>query len=75
MHAPDLTNGFIESWWAHQIQPQRNGEDGADWRELLPEHLLLTATTVSSPDLDRVGGAAALGGQLGCSAPAPAGQH
>ena len=35
------SNGFIEGWWAHQVEPQRNGTDGEGWPELLPRHRLL----------------------------------
>ncbi len=34
------SNGFIEFWWAHQIEPQRTGPDGGDWRVELPAHPL-----------------------------------
>ncbi len=31
-------NSFINFWWARQIEPQRNGTDGEDWRDELPRH-------------------------------------
>jgi uncharacterized protein len=33
-------NGFVEFWWKAQIEPQRNGSEGSDWREELPRHPL-----------------------------------
>ncbi|MEJ2889560.1 CocE/NonD family hydrolase [Actinomycetospora aeridis] len=34
-------NGFVDFWWARQIEPQRNETDGDDWRATLPQHPLL----------------------------------
>ena len=49
------SNGFIEFWWKLQIEPQRNGADGADWREQLPRHPLLDEFhTLRNTDLERV---------------------
>ena len=49
------SNGFIEFWWKLQIEPQRNGAEGADWREQLPRHPLLDEFhAVRNTDLDRV---------------------
>ena len=49
------SNGFIEFWWKLQIEPQRNGAEGADWREQLPRHPLLDEFhDVRNTDLDRV---------------------
>ena len=68
--------GFIELWWGLQVEPQRNGAAGADWREELPQHPLLDAYhEARSTDLSRVDGPAAVRRQLGCAAPASAGQH
>ncbi len=36
-------NGFINLWWPLQVEPQRNGTEGGDWREELPRHPLLDA--------------------------------
>jgi len=48
-------NGFIDSWWAHQIEPQRNSTDGDDWRDLVPQHSLVDDYhRVRTADLDRV---------------------
>jgi len=64
------SNGFIEFWWKLQIEPQRNGADGPDWREQLPRHPLLDEFhTLRNTDLERVAGAAAVGRQLGRVAP------
>jgi predicted acyl esterase len=49
------THGFIEGWWALQIEPQRTGDDGGDWREVLPAHPLLDDYhRARATDLDRV---------------------
>ncbi|GAA4860143.1 CocE/NonD family hydrolase [Actinomycetospora straminea] len=49
------SNGFVEFWWNRQIEPQRTGPDGDDWREVLPQHPLLDAFhEARSTDLDRV---------------------
>lgn len=48
-------NGFVDFWWARQIEPQRNGHDGEDWREVLPQHPLLDDYhRARITDLDRV---------------------
>jgi uncharacterized protein len=47
--------GFIELWWGLQVEPQRNGAAGADWREELPQHPLLDAYhEARTTDLSRV---------------------
>ena len=49
------SNGFIDFWWARQIEPQRTGDDGDDWREVLPQHPLLDDYhRARGTDLDRV---------------------
>ncbi|MEJ2864428.1 CocE/NonD family hydrolase [Actinomycetospora flava] len=49
------THGFIEFWWARQIEPQRTGSDGDDWRTVLPQHPLLDDYhRARTTDLDRV---------------------
>jgi predicted acyl esterase len=49
------SNGFIDFWWQLQIEPQRNGAEGADWREELPAHPLLDEFhEVRDTDLSRV---------------------
>ncbi|UKD57627.1 CocE/NonD family hydrolase [Amycolatopsis sp. FU40] len=48
-------HGFVEFWWNRQITPQRNGEDGDDWREVLPQRPLLDDYHQARiVDLDRV---------------------
>jgi len=47
--------GFTELWWRLQVEPQRNGTDGVDWREELPRHPLLDAFhEARTTDLSRV---------------------
>ncbi|MCD2193162.1 CocE/NonD family hydrolase [Actinomycetospora endophytica] len=49
------SNGFIDFWWDRQIEPQRTGPDGDDWREVLPQHPLLDDYhRARATDLDRV---------------------
>jgi uncharacterized protein len=49
------SNGFIDFWWARQIEPQRNGAEGEDWREALPSHPFLDGYhRERTTDLDRV---------------------
>ena len=67
------SNGFIEFWWKLQIEPQRNGAEGADWREQLPRHPLLDEFHARAQHRSGPGvRAAAVGGQLGRVAPSPA---
>ncbi|MFC5138965.1 CocE/NonD family hydrolase [Actinomycetospora rhizophila] len=48
-------DGFVDFWWDRQIEPQRNGPDGDDWREVLPQHPLLDDYhRERTTDLDRV---------------------
>ena len=64
--------GFIELWWGLQVEPQRNGADGADWREELPRHPLLDAYhEARTTDLGRVR-CRCCRRELGRAAPAPA---
>ena len=49
------SNGFIDFWWALQVEPQRNGTEGEDWRVVLPQHPLVDDYhRVRTVDLDRV---------------------
>lgn len=49
------SNGFVDFWWDRQIEPQRNGTDGEDWREVLPQHRLIDDFhRVRTVDLGRV---------------------
>jgi uncharacterized protein len=49
------THGFMEFWWKLQIEPQRNGPEGSDWREDLPRHPLADDFHAARDvDLDRV---------------------
>jgi uncharacterized protein len=48
-------NGFLDFWWQAQIEVQRNGADGEDWREVLPRHPLIDGYhTERTTDLERV---------------------
>ena len=48
-------NGFVEFWWKLQIEPQRNGPDGSDWREQIPAHPFLDEFhELRDTDLERV---------------------
>lgn len=48
-------DGFINSWWVRQIEPQRTTADGEDWRVILPEHPLVDEYhRVRQVDLDHV---------------------
>jgi predicted acyl esterase len=48
-------HGFIDFWWARQIEPQRTGPEGDDWREVIPAHPLLDDFhRARSTDLERV---------------------
>lgn len=49
------SNGFLDFWWARQIEPQRSGAEGEDWREVLPRHPFLDGYhRERTTDLDRV---------------------
>ncbi len=48
-------NGFLDSWWVHQVQPQRNGAEGEEWPKVLPRHPLIDDYhRVRTTDLNQV---------------------